>query len=208
MSEMEWIGPREPGILDVSDLPNIVFGSRSLLWLGNFLYLLTNFMFLAVLIAAYFYLRTRITPWPPSAPNPAWALGLVDLGVLLFALWPVASCRHAALRGDLKYARRITWYLVATGIAAILARIWLFGGLHVRWDTNAYGSIIVALVAFNSAHLLVMWVETLTLAILQHTGRRAARVFEDLTVNCNYWIFVIVTWCVVWFMVYPLSHWT
>jgi heme/copper-type cytochrome/quinol oxidase subunit 3 len=198
---------REPGILDVSDLPSVVFGARDLIWMGTFLYLLTNFMFMAVLVAAFFYLRTRVTPWPPSAPNPAWTLGLVDLGLLLGTLWPNTVARRAAQAGDLAKARVAMWGLAGFGTAAIIARIFLFGQLNIRWDSNAYGSIIVALVAFNSAHLLVIWIETIVLAVLLHTDRRTARTFVNLTTNANYWNFVIITWCVAWFMVYPLSHW-
>ena len=60
---MERVSERR--VLDVFDLPTVVFGSRNIVWLGTILFMLIEGAMMAMLYASYFYYRTRSTDWPP-----------------------------------------------------------------------------------------------------------------------------------------------
>jgi cytochrome c oxidase subunit 3 len=51
--------------LDVSHLPGYVFGHGSLMWWGTLGIIVIEGTTFAMLIATYFYLRLRVTDWPP-----------------------------------------------------------------------------------------------------------------------------------------------
>src|SRR5437868_15538236 len=86
---MEPVGGRP--VLDVSDLPNVVFRSRNPTWWGNVLYMLIEGAMFAMLIASYFYLRTRSTEWPPGVNPPYLWWGFANTLVLLISLVPARS---------------------------------------------------------------------------------------------------------------------
>ena len=56
--------------LDVSALPNVVFGHRSLIWWGTLGFMAIEATAFAIIVCAYFYLRTRVTDWPPGVMPP------------------------------------------------------------------------------------------------------------------------------------------
>jgi cytochrome c oxidase subunit 1/cytochrome c oxidase subunit I+III len=69
--------------LDVSGLPTVVFGSRSILWWATMgLAIIEGTMF-AILIATYFFLRTRVGDWPPGVLPPYLLWGTINTGIFL-----------------------------------------------------------------------------------------------------------------------------
>src|SRR6185312_8164887 len=87
--------------LDVSGLPNVVFGHRNLVWLGTVLYILIEGTMAALLVGSYFYLRTRSTEWPPGVLPPALRFGVANTIVLLASVAPAWWVRRPARAGRL-----------------------------------------------------------------------------------------------------------
>ena len=76
---------RERPILDVSGLPEVMFGRSNTTWLGNVLYMTIEGTMFALVIASYFYLRTRASTWPPINLPPSLAWGLLS-GIIFLVI--------------------------------------------------------------------------------------------------------------------------
>src|SRR5204863_3882185 len=89
--------------LDVSTLPPGAFGSRSLMWWGTMGIVLIEGTVFALAIGAYFYLRTRMSAWPPDGvapPDLRW--GTINTLVLLASSIPNEAAKRAGERVDLR----------------------------------------------------------------------------------------------------------
>ena len=54
--------------------------------------------------------------------------------------------------------------MVAFGIAPLVLRFYEFPAMHVRWDSNAYGSIVWTLLGLHLTHLITDLGDTIVLA--------------------------------------------
>jgi heme/copper-type cytochrome/quinol oxidase subunit 3 len=93
------------------------------------------------------------------------------------------------------------------GLAAIGVRFLEFGAIHVRWDQNAFGSIVWALIFLHTTHIVVDVAETMVMTVMTFAGPLDGRRFVDLTEDCEYWDFVVLTWLPVYFVIYWLPRW-
>ena len=94
----------------------------------------------AILIATYFFLRTRETDWPPGFALPALKWGSINLVILILSALPNAWLKKQAEQGKLGAVRL---GLVVMGLIAIVncvIRALEFPSLNCVWDGNAYGS--------------------------------------------------------------------
>jgi hypothetical protein len=66
--------------------------------------------------------------------------------------------------------------------------------LNVRWDDNAYGPVVWALLLLHTLHLLTDTGETIVVLAVLWFGDRDARRFTDASENADYWYFVILAW--------------
>jgi cytochrome c oxidase subunit III len=193
-------------ILDVSQLPSYGFGPRSLMWWGTLgiiaiegtVFLLTAF--------AYLYLRTRVAVWPPGVPPPDLLWGTLNTAVLLLSVAPNEWARRAAKAHDLRKVRIALLIAIAFGVAFLVVRIFEFGALNVRWDTNAYGSAVWMLLGLHTTHLLTDWIDTVVLAVLMFTGPLEGKRFVDVSENCVYWYFVVFAWLPIYAIIYGASR--
>jgi cytochrome c oxidase subunit I+III len=64
--------------LNVSDLPTVVFGHRSIIWLGTIGMMMIEATAFALVVASYFYLRTRSNGWPPGLQPPNLLFGTAN----------------------------------------------------------------------------------------------------------------------------------
>src|SRR5436189_158992 len=76
------------------------------------------------------------------------------------------------------------------GLGFLLVRAFEFAALNVRWDSNAYGSVVWTLMGFHTAHLLTDWGDSAVLEVLFFTGPLDGRRFVDVSENSFYWYFV------------------
>jgi cytochrome c oxidase subunit III len=80
-------------------------------------------------------------------------------------------------------------------------RVFEYGALNCRWDTNAYGSIVWVLLSLHTVHLLTDFVDTVVLeAVLFY--KPTSKRFVDVSENAMYWYFVVLSWIPIYVVIY------
>jgi cytochrome c oxidase subunit I+III len=200
---LEVEGARRVGdALDVSALPSYAFGHRSIMWWGTMGVIAIEGTVFALAVMAYFFLRAQSTDWPMGVPPPDLTWGSVNTLILLASLVPNQWAKSAAQRHDLKGVRVALAIAVGVGIAFITVRFLEFHSLNVRWDTNAYGSIVWTILGLHFVHLVTDFMDTAVLAALMFTGPIEGRRFVDVEENAIYWYFVVGAWIPLYIVVY------
>jgi cytochrome c oxidase subunit III len=189
--------------IDVSHLPTYAFGHRALTWWATWSMIFMEGTMLVVFFISYFFLRTRVTNWPPGVmrqPDLLW--GTVNLGIILASAVPNQFAKKAAEKLDLRGVRlwMIVTFLLALAFAVV--RIFEFRALNCWWDDNAYGSIVWANMVFHTTHLLTDMVDTVVLIVLMFVGPVEGKRFVDVSENSIYWDFVVVMWVMVYAVIY------
>jgi cytochrome c oxidase subunit 3 len=193
--------------LDVSNLPGYAFGPRTLMWWGTLGMIVVEGPIFAMLIVAYFYLRSREADWPPGVLPPLLRFGVANTVVLLLSVLPNIWYKRAAEREDLKTVRIGLVISVAFAIAFTVIRFYEFGALNCRYNTNAYGSIVWALMGFHTTHLITDLIDTAVLTTLMFTGPIEGKRFSDVSDNAFYWYFVVIAWLPIFAVIYLVPRW-
>ena len=188
--------------LDVGTLPEYGFGHRSLLWWGTAAMMIIEGMVFAMVIVSYVYLKGRSPHWPPSGPSPDLLWGTVNTLVLLASALPNQLTKKAAERFDLGGVRLWLSVCLVFAVAFNVIRFIEFQHLNVRWDSNAYGSVVWVLVGFHTVHVLTDLLDSIVLAALMFIGPIDEHRFVDVSENALYWYFVVLTWLPIYAVVY------
>jgi heme/copper-type cytochrome/quinol oxidase subunit 3 len=188
--------------LYVGKLPTVVFGHRSLIWWGTLGMMAIEGTMFAIVIASYFYLRTRITDWPPGVMPPALIYGVINTAIFIASAVPNQWTKKVAEKGDRRSVQIGLVVMTAVGMANIVLRWFEFKALNCQWDANAYASVVWTLLGLHTVHLLTDWVDTVVLTTLFFTGPLDGKRYMDASENSDYWYFVILTWLPIWFVIY------
>ena len=193
--------------VDVSELPTFAFGHRTLTWWLTWSLILMEGGMFVVLFCAYFFLRTPVADWPPGVDYPELFWGTVNLVVILASVVPNQLAKKAAESLDLRGVR--IWLSVVIGfvLVAVVIRFVEFGHLNVRWDQNAYGSIVWLTMGAHLAHILTDMLDSLVLLAMFFVGPVEGRRFVDQSDNAIYWDFVVVLWVLVYVIIYWVPRW-
>ena len=197
---------RQRPVLDVSGLPSVAFGRSNTTWLANVFYMTIEGTMFALVIASYFYLRTRAQDWPPSQSPPALTYGLINGVLFLLSIIPARWAQKAAPRGDRRGVRLALLALTAFGVITMVIRGLEFTALNCRWYDNAYGSAVWALIGLHTGHLITEFIETLTILAISFTDRMEGTRLADVAINSDYWYFVVVTAVIVDFIIYGTTR--
>jgi heme/copper-type cytochrome/quinol oxidase subunit 3 len=197
---------RERPVLDVSRLPEVAFGQSNTTWLANVFYMAIEGTMFALLIASYFYLRTRANDWPPSQSPPYLWYGVVNGIVFLLSLIPARYAQKIAPTGDRRKIFFALLGLVSFAVIAMILRGFELANLNCRWYDNAYGSIIWSLIGLHSGHLITEFIETATILGVSRTPQMEGTRLADVAVNSDYWYFVVVTAVIVDFIIYGTTR--
>jgi cytochrome c oxidase subunit I+III len=189
-------------VLDVSLLPNVVFGKRSIMSWGMFGMMMIEGVMFGIVLATYFYLRTRNSDWPPGVNPPGLLYGSINTAVMVVSLLPNLWTSKIAKEGNITKARLAVWVMTLIGTANLAIRVYEFGSLNCRWDTNAYGSIVWMILGLHTTHLLTDWYDTAVLLVLLYTKTPYGRAFMDVSENAEYWYFVVFTWLPIYLVLY------
>src|SRR5690606_31363949 len=193
--------------VDVSALREYAFGHRGLIWWGTVGFMVIEGSMFVMAAITYFYLRTRVTEWPPGVPDPALALGTLNTVILLASIVPNQMVKKAAEEMDLARVQRLLPIALLSGVAFLIVRAFEFGTLNVRWDTNAYGSIVWFLMGLHTAHLLTDVAESGVLTALIFTRHVEPKRMVDVAENALYWYFVVLAWIPIYAVVYLAPRW-
>jgi heme/copper-type cytochrome/quinol oxidase subunit 3 len=194
--------------VNVAALPDHAFGHHGLIWWGTVSFMvIEGTMFITVLIT-YYYLKLRVSSWPPSVPDPDVTFGTINTLILLASCAPNHFAKLAAERYDL--ARVRLWLVVAMafGLAFLVVRVFEFASLNVAWDSNAYGSVVWVLMGLHTTHLATDFLDTGVLTVLMFTRHGTElRRFVDISENGLYWYFVVISWIPIYLTVYFAPRW-
>ena len=196
------LAPAGTGALDVRRLPSFDFGVRSLMWWGTAGLMAIESTVFALAIVIYFYLRSHVERWPLTTPPPELLWGTLNTAVLLVSAWPNHLAKRAAERLDRHGVQVWLSVCLAFGLVFLVLRGFELGALNVRWDTDAYGSIVWMLMALHTTHLVTDTWDTTVLDVLFFTGPLEGKRYVDVSENALYWYFVIASWLPIYAVVY------
>jgi heme/copper-type cytochrome/quinol oxidase subunit 3 len=188
--------------LDVSELPTVVFSHRSLMWWGTLTMMAIEATAFALAIMAYFYLRSHQATWPLTAPPPDLFWGTLNSVVMLASFYPAHKAKQAGEALDLHGVRKWLVLSVAFAVAFCVIRIFEFPALNVRWDSNAYGSVVWLLLGLHTVHVVTDLIDTLVLTALFYKGPLDGKRYTDVSENSFYWYFVVVAWLPIYLVIY------
>jgi heme/copper-type cytochrome/quinol oxidase subunit 3 len=194
---------REKVVIDASRLPGFAFGQRAVTWWGVWGFLAVEGTMLALCFVTYFYLRDRVTDWPPPPTElPNLVLPTINLFIIIFSALPMYLLSRAARRLDVRSV--ILWHVVCdvTGIVFVTIRFFEFKALNVSWDSNAYGSIVWTIIVIHTFHLVSEVIETIVVTVLLALGHTEPRYLVDATDNALYWYFIVGIWIPCYVLIY------
>ncbi len=187
--------------INVARLPTYVYGSRSMMWWGTMGLMLIEGTVFAITVVVYFYLRSHSSTWPVN-PAPELFWGGLNTAIMLGSLLPNWLAKRAAEREDRQGARRWLVACLVFALAFVVVRVFEFGALNTRWDSNAYGSVVWMLLALHTTHLVTDTIDTAVLAALMFTGPLEGKRFVDVSENAMYWYFVVGSWLPIYAVIY------
>jgi heme/copper-type cytochrome/quinol oxidase subunit 3 len=189
-------------VIDASGLPSYGFSHRSLMWWGTFGMIAIEGTVFALACVVYFYVRTRVNEWPPSALPPELTWGTANTLLMLASCIPNHWTKRAAEAEDLPKVRIGIWICVAFGVGFIVLRALEFTALNVRWDTNAYGSAVWMLLSLHTIHVVTDFWDTTVLAVLMMSDKIEGKRYVDVSENGLYWYFVVIAWLPIYAIIY------
>jgi heme/copper-type cytochrome/quinol oxidase subunit 3 len=189
-------------VLDISTLPTFGFGHRSPMWWGTLGLMLIEGTVFALTIMAYFYLRSHASVWPMSRFPPELIWGNVNTAIMLASIVPNHYAKKAAERLDLRAVRLWMVVCMLVSVAFLGVRVFEFGALNTRWDSNAYGSVVWMLMALHTTHLVTDAYDSGVLTGLTFTGLMEGKRYVDVSENAAYWYFVVLSWLPIYAVVY------
>jgi cytochrome c oxidase subunit 3 len=194
---------RERIVLDLSELPPHGVGTASPTWWGTAAFMLIEGAGFGLAIAIYFYLMSLAVRWPINAPLPSLTPGTLVTFSLLVSLAPNAVLARWAKNRDLRKVRFGLILMSFLGVAPLIMRFFEFPALGVKWDSNAYGSIVWTMLGLHTTHLITDLADTLVLTALMFSrhGDNVRR-FGDVEDNIMYWNFVVGAWLPIYFCIY------
>ena len=192
----------EDGALDVSGLASFGFSHSSLMWWGTAGLMAIESTVFAIAIVVYFYLRSHADSWPMSAPPPELSWGTINTVILVLSVVPNHFAKRAAERLDRGGVRLWLTVCLVVALVFLVVRGFELGALNVRWDANAYGSVVWLLMILHTVHLVTDTWDTTVLDVLFFTGPLEGKRYVDVSENALYWYFVVLSWLPIYAVVY------
>lgn len=189
-------------VIDVSGLPTYAFSHRGLMWWGTLGMIAIEGTVFAIALVVYYYLRGLAIDWPISAAPPDLLFGTLNTALLLVSAIPNHLASRASEKEDLRQVRLWIVICIALAAAVLVVRAFEFPALNTHWQSNAYGSIVYALLVLHTVHLATDFVDTVVIAVLMFVGPLQGRRFVDVNENADYWWFVVLAWLPIYFTVY------
>jgi heme/copper-type cytochrome/quinol oxidase subunit 3 len=182
-------------VADVAGLPSNTFGHRSMMWWGTLGYLAIEGTTLVISAGSYFYLRRNFPTWPPEhVLRPGLTAAAVQAVLMIVSNAPMVIVDRAARRLDLRTVRIGMVICSLLAVVMCVVRAFEFGALHVRWDTNAYGSAAWATLVTHSTLLLLETIESLVFTLLLFSPSMEQRDLSAAVDNAVYWYFMTIAW--------------
>lgn len=193
----------ERRVLDVSGLPSVHFGPKSLLWWGTIGFIIVEGFTVALMAASYLYLRLNEYGWPPGrTPNPDLLIPTINTVVILAVIVPMIWVDKAARRFDRGGVLKGLTIAAALSLVATVLRWFDLTALNVKWDAHAYGSAAWGVVVLHATLILLDLVETLVMIWLFVTHRTQLKHYSDASDAALYQYFLSLAWVPLYVLIY------
>ena len=161
---------------------------------GTVIFLASESMLFAALLAAYYYLRGDSAAWPPAGATldvTGMAVGTALLGAGSVTM---TIAQNAALRANRVVARAMLLVTIALA-AGFLALEWAdWSAANFRIDGAAYATIYFVLTGTHFAHVLAGVVLLAAVAIFLRQPAFTREHHAGVEAVAYYWHFVFVVW--------------
>ena len=200
---------RLKGVVDLRELPDVVFGPRDLMWWGTLGFIVIEGFTLVLCAAAYVYLTQNYSTWPPErTPLPSLGAPTVQVLVMLASLpvvWWVAKAAHRYDLGKVRIGLTLATLFNAAFLAIRLVE--LLVSLNVRWDTNAYASAQWMLLCMHGTLLAVELIEVGGMMLIFWLAPIEEKHFSDVADMVFYWFFMVLAWLPLYVLCFLVPRW-
>ncbi len=175
-------------VADLSHLEHTGFDSRVVTWWGTLALMALEGMGFLLCYGIFLYVAWLNPQWPLGYPPQPMFWTNVFTFVIVASLVPNYIVMRTTKR---KSNRSLRWLLVLmslTGLGLLAVRWFEFDALTLRWDDNAYGSMLWAFLGLHTLHLATDVVDTIVMTALFFTGHVPEKRFTDADENALYWV--------------------
>ena len=165
---------------------------------GTIVFLASESMLFAALLAGYYYLRALDAPWPPTGteldfPGMALGTGLLGLGSLTMVV-----AQFAAERSQRVIARIMLAITCLAGLGFLYLELSDYYDANYQINTNAYSTMYYVITGTHFAHVCVGVVLLAMMAIYLRKPAFTRDNHAGVEAIAWYWHFVFFVWCAVY----------
>lgn len=176
--------------------------TRTPMFTGMVLFLISEVFLFGALFWTYYYLRHYTPVWPPAGVQIERTLAGVNTAILLLSSVSLWLATRAIKRGNEKGLAAGLGVTAGLGSAFLGITIWEWAHEAFRPWTHAYGSIFFTLTGFHALHVFigVLLMSSLLVRTLRH--RYSAGEYLSVDIGSLYWHFVDFVWLFVFATVF------
>jgi cytochrome c oxidase subunit 3 len=201
--------PQLYAVADVSDLPDAVMGPTSLIWWGTFGFMLIEGSGFVLAGGSLLYLAAQGVQWPPRGDAPPdLAFGTAFTVLILLSALPNLWLERRARHCDLVACRSGLVAMSLIGLGLLVLRGYEMAHLNVRWDADAYGSLVWLMIFLHLTHVITDLFDTLVITGWLFSHEPGKSQYSDISDNAGYWTFVVITWPPIYILVYWMPRWS
>jgi cytochrome c oxidase subunit 3 len=174
---------------------------------GMVLFIASEIMLFAGLLAGYWFVRSQASEWPPAGTEHTLGKGLGAILTLVLISSSVAA--HAGIIGIQKNNRPM--FRAGIALAMILGTIFIGGQIYEWFElmdhglnatSGVYGSSFYVITGFHGAHVIagLLMLAVVMLRAIWNDFTPARHLFAETAVM--YWHFVDVVWIFVFTILY------
>ena len=200
---------RARAVMNVSALPDVVFGARDIMWWGTLGFVVIEGFTLVLTAAVYLYIQQNFATWPPEGTaDPSLGIPTAQLAVMLLSLplmWWIGRAAHAYELGKVRNGLTLASVVALAFVALrILSAIY---SLNVKWDSNAYGSAQWLILGSHFTLLLIEFIEVSGMALLFWFAPVEEKHFSDAADMAFYWYFMVLSWVPLYVLCFLVPRW-
>ncbi|HEX5973449.1 MAG TPA: hypothetical protein VFY85_16055 [Gemmatimonadaceae bacterium] len=200
---------RARAVMNLSALPDVVFGARDIMWWGTLGFMVIEGFTLVLTAAVYLYIQQNFAAWPPEGtPSPSLGIPTAQLMVMLLSLplvWWIGRAAHAYDLGKVRIGLTLASVVALAFVALrILSAIY---SLNVKWDSNAYGSAQWLILGSHFTLLLIEFIEVSGMALMFWLAPVEEKHFSDAADMAFYWYFMVLSWVPLYVLCFLVPRW-
>ena len=200
---------RVRAVMNLSGLPDVVFGPRDIMWWGTMGFVVIEGFTLVLTAAVYLYIQQNFASWPPEGtPNPDLLVPTIQGALMILSLpfvWWISRVAHRFERGKVRLG--LTVAALINGVFVALRLVEAISSLHVKWDTNAYGSAQWLILGSHFTLLAVEFVEVTGMALMFWLAPIEEKHFSDAADMAFYWFFMVLSWVPLYVLCFLVPRW-